>query len=399
MTEGSGESGRKKSRRTLLAHAGRHPFAHEGFVNTPVFRGSTVLFPTAEDFERHRQPYTYGTKGTPTTRALEEAWSELCGAKTTVLTPSGLAAIALALMTATKAGDHLLVTNSAYGPTRIFCNGVLKRFGVETEYYDPRLRAGVAALMRENTSAILTESPGSLTMEVQDLPAIAQAAAARGACVILDNTWATPLYFPPFERGVDLNVEAGTKYLSGHADLLLGLVSANAKWATRLRNTYDAFAMVAGGDDAFLALRGLRTMELRLREQQRAGLEVAQWLEGRPEVLRLLHPALPSHPDHALWKRDFSGAAGVFSVVLNPAPKACVDAFLDALTLFGIGYSWGGFESLVIPFDCAKTRTATRFAPEGPCLRFSIGLEDVEDLKADLAAGFEKMRAAAATSR
>ncbi|ARN82949.1 cystathionine beta-lyase [Methylocystis bryophila] len=397
MTEASGESGRKKSRRTLLAHAGRHPFAQEGFVNTPVYRGSTVLFPTAEDFERHRQPYTYATKGTPTTRGLEEAWSELSGATTTVLAPSGLAAIALALMTATKAGDHLLVTDSAYGPTRIFCDGVLKRFGVETQYYDPRLGAGVGALMRENTSAILAESPGSLTMEVQDVPAIAAAAAARGACVILDNTWATPLFFPPFERGVDINVEAGTKYLSGHADLLLGLVSANAKWATRLRNSFDAFAMVPGGDDAFLALRGLRTMELRLREQQRAGLEIAQWLEGRSEVLRLLHPALPAHPDHALWKRDFSGAAGVFSVVLNPAPKPCVDAFLNALTLFGIGYSWGGYESLVIPFDCARSRTATCFAPEGPCLRFSIGLEDVEDLKADLAAAFERMGAAAAS--
>lgn len=395
MTEASGESGRKKSRRTLLAHAGRRPFAQEGFVNTPVYRGSTVLFPTAQDFERHRQSYTYATKGTPTTRGLEEAWSELSGAKTTVLAPSGLAAIALALMTATKAGDHLLVTDSAYGPTRIFCDGVLKRFGVETQYYDPRLGAGVAALMRENTSAILAESPGSLTMEVQDVPAIAAAAAARDACVILDNTWATPLFFPPFERGVDINVEAGTKYLSGHADLLLGLVSANAKWATRLRNTFDAFAMVPGGDDAFLALRGLRTMELRLSEQQHAGLEIAQWLEGRSEVLRLLHPALPGHPDHALWKRDFSGAAGVFSVVLNPAPKPCVDAFLNALTLFGIGYSWGGYESLVIPFDCAKTRTATRFAPGGPCLRFSIGLEDVDDLKADIAAAFEKMRAAA----
>ncbi len=394
MTDATGKSGRKKSRRTLLAHAGRHPLAHEGFVNTPVYRGSTVLFPTVEDFERHRQPYTYATKGTPTTRALEEAWSEISGAKTTVVAPSGLAAIALALMTATKAGDHLLVSDSAYGPTRTFCNGVLNRFGVETQYYDPQLGTGVAALMRENTSAILTESPGSLTMEVQDVPAIAQAAAARGACVILDNTWATPLFFPPFERGVDINVEAGTKYLSGHADLLIGLVSANAKWATRLRNTFDAFAMVSGGDDAFLALRGLRTMELRLREQQRAGLEVAQWLGQRPEVLRLIHPALPGHPDHALWKRDFSGAAGVFSVVLKPAPKPCVDAFLNALTLFGIGYSWGGFESLVIPFDCAKTRTATAFAPGGPCLRFSIGLEDVEDLKADLTQGFEKMRAA-----
>jgi cystathionine beta-lyase len=378
--------------RTRLAHAGRDPAENNGFVNTPVYRGSTVLFPTAEDFAGHRQPYTYATKGTPTTRALEEAWSEFCGAELTVLTSSGLAAITLGLMTATKAGDHLLVTDSAYGPTRIFCDGVLKRFGVDTEYFDPRVGAGIAAHMRPNTSAILLESPGSLTMEVQDVPAIAREAAARGVCVLLDNTWATPLFFPPFERGVDINIEAGTKYLSGHADLLLGLVSANTAWARRLRATYDAFAMCSSSDDAFLALRGMRTMELRMREQARAGLDLAQWLSERTEVQRVLHPGLPEHPDHALWKRDFAGAAGLFSVILNPAPRAAVEALLNALTLFGIGYSWGGFESLVIPFDCAKTRTATIWAPGGPALRFSVGLEDIEDLKEDLAMGFEAMR-------
>ena len=278
MSDFTKETRRKKSSRTHLVHAGRKPFDQHGFINTPIYRGSTVLFPTFADFEGLRQPYTYATKGTPTIRALEQAWSEIAGAELTVLTPTGLAAITLALMTATKAGDHVLVSDSAYQPTRIFCDGVLKRFGVETQYYDPRLGAGIADLIRENTSAILAESPGSLSMEVQDVPAIAEAAKARGVCLILDNTWATPLFFPPHAHGVDLNIEAGTKYLSGHADLMLGLVSANTAWAKRLRATYDAFAMCAGPEDAFLALRGLRTMELRMREQERSGLELARWL-------------------------------------------------------------------------------------------------------------------------
>jgi cystathionine beta-lyase len=311
------------------------------------------------------------------------------------LTPSGLAAISVALLTALKAGDHLLVSDSAYLPTRTFCDGFLARMGVETTYYDPLVGAGIEALMRPNTRAVLVEAPGSQSFEMQDIPAIAEVAHANNACVIMDNTWATPLFFPPHERGVDLAVEAGTKYLSGHSDLLLGLVSANEHWLAPLRETFNYFAMCAGPEDVFLALRGFRSMDLRLREAERQGFALARWLAARPEVSRVLHPGLEDHPGHKIWKRDFTGASGLFSVILKPAPKPAIAALLDGLELFGLGYSWGGFESLVIPFDCKNYRTATKWAPEGPALRFSVGLEDIEDLKDDLDKGFARLRAQA----
>jgi cysteine-S-conjugate beta-lyase len=311
-----------------------------------------------------------------------------------VLAPSGLAAITLALLAAVKAGDHILVTDSIYRPTRNFCDSLLKRMGVETTYYDPWIGAGIESLIRPNTSVIFLESPGSQSFEIQDIPAIVAVAQAKGLCTILDNTWATPLYLSAHALGVDMSVEAGTKYLSGHSDLLLGLVSANARWFKPLRATYDAFAMCPGPEDVFLALRGMRSMELRLREAERQGLAVAHWLAARKEVASVLHPALPSCPGHAIWKRDFSGASGLFSVLLAPCSQKALAAFLDGLQLFGMGYSWGGFESLVIPFDCRTYRTATRWDPPGPALRFSIGLEDIEDLKVDLEAGFERMKAA-----
>jgi cysteine-S-conjugate beta-lyase len=381
-------------RDTRLVLAGRVPDEQFGFVNTPIYRGSTVLFKTAAELRSYAGRFRYGTKGTPTTEALEKAWTELSGAAGTVLLPSGLAAVALALLSCLDAGDHLLVTDSAYQPTRAFCNRVLKRLGVEVTYYDPLIGGGIARLFQPNSKAVLTEAPGSQTFEMQDIPAIAEAAHRHGALVLMDNTWATPLLFPPHERGVDIAIEAGTKYLGGHSDILLGLVSANARAWPRLRQTFDDFAVGPGPETVFLALRGLRTMALRLREHEAKALALARWLESQPQVKQVLHPALPSHPGHAIWKRDFKGSSGLFSIILQPAPTRAVDALLDGLTLFGMGYSWGGYESLIVPFDCTAYRTATSFAPGGPALRLQIGLEDVADLQADLSAGLARFAAA-----
>ncbi|QRM31718.1 cystathionine beta-lyase [Microvirga sp. VF16] len=380
------------SERTRLVHAGRDPFEQHGFVNTPIYRGSTVLYPTTDDLLHRRGRYSYGTKGTPTTNSLETAWTELTGAAGTVLAPSGLAAVTVALMSCLKAGDHLLVTDSVYLPTRQFCNGVLKNFGVETTYYDPQIGAGIEALICPNTTAVLTEAPGSQSLEMQDIPAIAEVTHRHGAVVLMDNTWATPLLFPPHERGVDIAIEAGTKYLSGGSDLLLGMVSASERCFKRLRETYDAFAMCPGPEDVFLGLRGLRTMAVRLKEHESQALRLARWFETRPEVARVLHPALETYPGHEIWKRDFKGSSGLFSIILKPCSDRALAAMLDGLSLFGMGYSWGGFESLVIPFNCATYRTATKWEPGGHALRFHIGFEDLDDLKRDLDAGFARLR-------
>jgi cystathionine beta-lyase len=380
--------------RTRLVYAGRDPFEQHGFVNTPIYRGSTVLSPSVEALERHAGRFTYGRRGTPTIEALETAWSEIAGAAGTVLTPSGLSAVTTAILAVVKSGDHLLVADTVYQPTRHFCRTVLARLGVETTFYDPLVAGDIGALIRPNTSAVYLESPGSQSIEIQDVPAISGVARARGAAVILDNTWATPLMFPAHERGADLAVEAATKYVSGHSDLLLGLVSANEAFWPRLHQTFGACGLCAGPEDVFLALRGLRTMELRLREAERQALALAHWLAARPEVARVLHPALPDFPGHALWKRDFLGSSGLFSVILKPFPNTAVTAMLDGLELFGLGYSWGGFESLVVPFDCSTYRTATTWNPGGPALRFSIGLEDVGDLQDDLDRGFARLAAA-----
>jgi cysteine-S-conjugate beta-lyase len=393
IPENDGGRGTRKPQgsATRIVSAGRDPRAQHGFVNTPIYRGSTVLYPNAQDFLERKARYTYGTKGTPTTESLELAWSELSGAAGTVLVPSGLAAVALALLSCLKSGDHLLVPDSVYRPTRNLCDTMLRRFGVETTYYDPLLGADIASLFKPNTRAVVTEAPGSLSFEMQDIPAIAAAAHKRDMIVLMDNTWATPLFFPPHARGVDIAIEAGTKYLGGHSDLLLGLVSANERCWRDLRATFDSTAFCAGPEDVFLGLRGLRTMRVRLMHHQQSALAVARWLAARPEVARVLHPALESDPGHAIWKRDFSGSSGLFSIVLKPMPQAAVFAFIDTLTLFGIGASWGGYESLVIPFDCTPVRTATRWAPGGPTVRFHIGLEDVDDLTEDLERGFAAM--------
>ena len=391
MAKKNPDERKKRHISTLVTQIGRKPEDQFGFINPPTYRGSTVLFPDVATLESLNQPYTYGTKGTPTVRSLEEAWSILAGAEDSVTVPSGLAAICLAVMTATQAGDHILITDSVYQPTRNFCDNILAKFGVLIEYYDPHLSDQIFHLFREQTTAIIVESPGSQSMEIQDVPAISKAAHEKGICVILDNTWATPIFFPPHDRGADLVIEAGTKYLSGHSDLLIGLVSANKKWAKRLRTTFNAFAIGAGPDECSLALRGLRTMALRLNAQQKSALEIADWLSKQEQVESVLHPALVTHPDHNLWKRDFLGSSGVFSIILNERYRKYIAEFLDKLELFGIGFSWGGYESLVLPFDCKAYRTATRWDPPGPCLRFSIGLEDVNDLKEDLTIGLMRL--------
>jgi cystathionine beta-lyase len=382
---------------TELVTTGRDTVAQKGFINPPIVRGSTVLYPTAEDLHAHRGEFQYGRHGTPTTKALQQALMALEGPNCAGvgLAPSGVAAISTALLAILKAGDHLLVIDSAYRPTRNFCDTLLNRYGIETTYFDPLIGAGVEKLFKPNTRAVLVEAPGSQSFEMPDIPAIAAVAHAKGALVMDDNTWATPLFHRSLDQGVDISIQAGTKYIGGHSDIMFGTISANAKTWPLITEAIRLLGVCAGPDDVFLALRGLRTLAVRLAHHQQAGLEMARWFAARPEVQRVIHPALATDPGHAIWKRDFTGATGLFSIVLKPAPKQAVDAFLDTVTLFGMGYSWGGFESLVIPFDCSSYRTATQWNPGGPTLRFHIGLENLDDLKADLARGFDAFNTAA----
>ena len=381
---------------TGLVTSGRDTTAQKGFINPPVVRGSTVLYPTAEDLHAHRGEFQYGRHGTPTTKALQDALMTLEGPNCAGvgLAPSGVAAITTTLLGVLKAGDHLLVIDNAYRPTRNFCDGFLKRYGVETTYFDPLIGAGIESHFKSNTRAIVVEAPGSQSFEMSDIPAIAAVAHRKHALVIDDNTWATPLYHRSLDQGVDVSIQAATKYIGGHSDIMFGTISANAKAWPLIAESIRLLGVCAGPDDVFLALRGLRTLSVRLAHHQQSGLDLAKWLANRPEVLRVLHPALGSDPGHAIWKRDFTGATGLFSVVLKPVAQKSVDAMLDAVKLFGMGYSWGGFESLVIPFDCSTYRSATKWNPGGPTLRFHIGLEDVDDLKADLEGGFAALRAA-----
>lgn len=385
---------------TRLARLGRMSRSHHGFVNTPVYRGSTVLFDSMDDLEHGRARYVYGTAGTPTIESLESAWTALTGAAGTALAPSGLGAISLALLSATRAGDHVLVPDSVYLPTRWLLANLLEKFGIQASYYDPMLGAAIEPLLRPDTAVVMLESPGSQTFEVQDVPAITALCRQRGITTMLDNTWATPLFFDGHGHGCDLVVEAGTKYLCGHSDLLLGLVSANARSWPALKQTYDSMAMLPGAEDCYLALRGMRTLKIRLLEAQQRGLQVAQWLQQQPEVQRILHPAFESCPGHALWKRDFSGSTGLFSIILQPGfEREDLRRMLDGMRVFAMGYSWGGFESLVIPFDCSSYRTVTPWNPGGLALRLQIGLEDTDDLLRDLRDGLGRLSAGTAPDR
>lgn len=379
---------------TLLVSSGRDPHSNFGFVNPPVYHGSTVLFPTAEKLIARDQTYLYGRRGTPTSDALEQALTRLHGGFASKVVSSGLGAITTALLSFVEGGDHILVSDSVYRPTRMFCNGMLGKFGVETTYYDPLIGAGIEALVRPNTKLIFTECPGSQTMEMQDIPAIVGVARKHGCLVAMDNTWPTPLFFDAFGHGIDIAVQAGTKYVVGHSDVMIGSVTVTEELWPKLHEGFDLIGQCAGPDDIYLALRGLRTMGVRLERHMKSGIEIAQWLDDRPEVDLVLHPALPSAPGHDIWKRDFTGASGLFSVVLKPVSQANLYAFLNSLELFGMGYSWGGYESLVVPFKPDAYRSATTWTHEGPALRFHIGLESVEDLKRDLEAGFEQMAAA-----
>jgi cystathionine beta-lyase len=378
---------------TRAVALGRMSAEHHGVVNTPVYRASTILYPDYAAMTGADPEYTYGRRGTPTTRSFEAAISDLEGAARTVTVPSGLNAIVTAILSVCGAGDHLLVADNAYGPTRTFCDRTLKRFGVETGYYAPG--DDIAPLLKPNTRAVFCESPGSLTFEMQDIPALARTAHAHnnghgGASVLMDNTWATPLFFQPLRHGVDLSIQAATKYVGGHADVMLGYIAANESHKTRLVETHGNMGLYASGDDCWLALRGLRTLPVRLARHQQTGLTLARWLERRPEVARVLHPGLESDPGHALWTRDYAGACGLFGLVLKPVPEQAVAAFVDGLRHFGKGWSWGGFESLIVPAHIH--RTVRPFPAEGPVLRLHAGLEDADDLIADLEDGLERLR-------
>ena len=384
---------------TKLSHLGRKPVNAPNTVNVPMHRASTVLFDslaalheTQRQWNRDEQVSTYGIFNMPQALALENAVAEIEGGYRAATYPSGLAAIAGALLAVVKSGDHVLVTDSSYGPGRQFCETFLQRMGVETTFYDPLIGAGIAELIRPNTTAIYTESPGSHTFEIQDTPAIAAAAHANGAVVIMDNAWATGLFFNAFEHGVDLVIQPATKYYAAHSDVLIGLVIANEKTWPQLRHAANQMGQRASPDDCFLTLRGMRTMGVRLRQHQASALRITQWLQTRPEVARVLYPALETDPGHALWKRDFTGATGLFGIELKPCSEEQLAAMIDHYALFGLGYSWGGFESLVMPANLRYGRTVRPWQG-GPLVRYNIGLEDTVDLIRDLEAGFNRLSA------
>lgn len=381
---------------TAVAHLGRHPRQHLGAVNTPVYRASTMLFDTVAELETAMRGgsgnIVYGLHGLPTVTDLQAAVAALEGGFAALAVPSGLAATTLPLLAVCQTGDHLLVPDSVYGPTRRFCDQQLARFGVETTYYDPLLGAGIGLLLRPTTRAVFVESPGSLTFEVQDVPAIVRVAHAHGALVIMDNTWATPLFFRAFDHGVDISVHAGTKFIAGHSDVMIGVIVCTEATYPRLFRLWTDTGVTASSDDCFLVLRGLRTLAIRLERHQASAKKIASWLREQPEVAEVIYPALPGARGHELWRRDFTGATSLFGVILRPAAKDRVDALLNGMRYFKMGVSWGGFESLILPIHIHGARTATRWNPGGPYLRLHVGLEDADDLIGDLADGLVRLR-------
>jgi cysteine-S-conjugate beta-lyase len=384
---------------TQLGHLGRNPGETHGTVNMPVYRASTIVFPDLETYSTRPaddyQTPRYGIHGNPTNWALEKAVAQLEGGHNAVAVCSGLAAINAALCAFAKTGSHVLLADSVYGPTRNFCNKRLAAFGVEIEYYDPLIGAGIKYLIKSNTCAVFCEAPGSLSFEMQDIPAIAREAHARDIPVLADTTWGTPYFFKSFEHGVDVSIHAATKYIVGHSDVMMGMIVTNEKYWLPVRRTVADYGYCSSADECYLALRGLRTIGVRMKQQMANAIKVARWLESRSEVERVLFPALESHPGHAIWKRDFEGAASLFSFVLNPVSRKQVAAFVDSLKLFGIGSSWGGYESLVTTPNIAPLRTATKWNAAGQAIRFHIGLEDPDDLIADVEQALAKMAQAA----
>lgn len=382
---------------TRILHDDNRVRNTKGTVNPPVHHVSTILFDTLGDLENSAAPdlpighTSYGIHGSSIQQALAQAITTLENGHDSIVTSSGLMAITLALSAVLKSGDHLLMTDSVYGPTRRFCDEYLKKQNIEVSYYDPQIGENIATLIKQTTKAIFLESPGSYTFEVQDIPAIAAIARSKGITTLIDNTWATPLYFKPLDHGIDISIHAATKYFSGHSDVMMGSITANRDNYKRIHNLAMVFGNHAAPDDCYLVLRGLRTLIQRLKAHELAGYQIAQWLDSRDEVDYVIHPGLANHPDHALWKRDFTGASSLFGFVLKPVEKTALANMLDNMTLFGMGFSWGGFESLLIPGYLSKIRTANPWHGEGIIMRIHVGLENPEDLIKDLKAGFERL--------